>query len=139
VNDVAVKFNARIDAFVPGNFVSWVIIPIPGEKTPKIENDYELANTEVAMDALRVTVSQESAFSMPKINGHNLFENAVFEIEKTAPKRYKVVRLVGYLKVEYKIEPTANMTVREASGQDTQLPVKPKPDDRFNDAGLLED
>jgi hypothetical protein len=110
-----IKFNAQVDAFVPGNFVSWRIIPITGQKTPAIEDDYTLTGEDVVIRAVDLAVHQSSPYSMPTVHGEPRLNDAVFEIEKTARKQFRVVRYVGTLKVEHKIEPAANVKVLGAS------------------------
>jgi hypothetical protein len=124
-----IRFNATIDAFIPGNFVSWRIIKIPGEKTPVIEKDYDLTNIEVVTEALEMDVQDHGIAYMPTISNSKNLNNAVFEIEKTTRKKFRVVRYVGTLKVEYKIEPGANMTPRNTPGQDIQATEIPDPEE----------
>jgi hypothetical protein len=109
-----ILFNARIDAFIPGNFVSWRIIKIPGEKTPAIEKDYDLTGIEVVTDALNLTVEDHGIAFMPEVHGYDRLKNAVFEIEKTARKTFRVVRYVGTLTIEYKVQPGASMAHPDA-------------------------
>ena len=63
-----IKFLARIDAFIPGTFISWRIIKIPDQKIPAIEKDYELTGIEVVSNALNLQVIQPRSIGlMPKI------------------------------------------------------------------------
>ena len=131
-----IKFLARIDAFIPGTFISWRIIKIPDQKIPAIEKDYELTGIEVVSNALNLQVIQPRSIGlMPKIPNYNVLKDAVFEIVKTDRKRFRVVRYVGKLKIEYKIIPAANVTLPDLSRASEQesIPVKDTPKDIFSE------
>ena len=125
-----IHFNARVDAFIPGNFISWRIIPIPGQKTPAIEDDYDLTGTEIVRESLRLTVSNENTIAfMPHVHGYERLKDAVFEIVKTDRKRFRVVRYVGTLKVVHTIEPVPAGGPKNAGSN----PVADNRSDRFLD------
>jgi hypothetical protein len=132
-----IKFNAQIEAFVPGNFVSWRIIEIPGEKHPTIEDDYTLDGIEVIFQALGISVESRGFAYVPVVNNYAKLDNAVFEIEKTAPKCFRVVRYVGTVEVQYKIKPGHNTTPPE-SKVNRVIDQQEKPtSDRFSSLELM--
>jgi hypothetical protein len=107
------KFYSTVYISVPGNFVDfWLRNPVQinNEPIPSIPQNYTLDNKEIireTLTSLGLEIRQFNPFTYPKIIGEDIIKNAVFEIDKTASRKFRVIRYVGNLNstTTYRIEP----------------------------------
>lgn len=98
-------FQAQLRYIIPGNFIGWRILPIPGFKAPKIPDNYTVEDVEsvLARDGLPVQIQHPNPFSVPIVENGDCLTEAVFEFEKIGRKTFKVLRYVGELSVKYEV------------------------------------
>ena len=95
-------FKARLSYVIPGGYISWrirLIEEISGKV--KIPDDYDIEDIEEVLKTINIRVPQITfGHTYEKIENTDALEYAVFEFEKTAPKKFKILRYIGVLKTE---------------------------------------
>jgi hypothetical protein len=106
------KFLGRIWYIVPGNFVGWRIgtvdeslDPTGQFEHPDIPKSYVLDNVEPVLSDIGISVEHpQGPFCVPVVKNDGILKDAVFEFEKTAGAKFRLLRYVGRLKVTAELE-----------------------------------
>lgn len=101
-------FEAGLAYQVPGNFITWSIVPIEGHtKKVKIPDDYySITGIHLVLEQINIRVEiPKNFFEMPRVLGAENLKNAVFEFEKTGIRTFKILRHIGELEQTTTIKP----------------------------------
>jgi len=101
------KFLARLGWIIPGSFVGWRVSPINKEfdpsgafKHPVIPDVYVIDNVDAVINGIGIVVEYPNGlWCVPVIKNVDKLRTAIFEFDKTARGKFRIVRYVGEAKI----------------------------------------